>query len=64
MMNIFIVRVSRKYSSYLFIDTAFKNRYDEYFRETRTMQEFRFGNYIVAVGIPTKEYIANFTKTN
>ena len=48
----------------IFINTAFKNRYDEYFRETRTMQEFRFGNYIVAVGIPTKEYIANFTKTN
>ncbi len=44
----------------IFINPAFKNLYDEYYSDARKMQEFQFGNYIVAVGIPTKKYIAEF----
>ena len=37
-------------------------RYEAYSREERAMQEFHFGGYTVAAGIPTAQYIAAFRR--
>lgn len=44
------------------LNKQFQQKYDEYCKQARTMQEFDFGKIIVAVGIPTREYINSFTK--
>lgn len=44
------------------LNEDYRQIYDEYYKSERGMQEFLFGNFLVAVGIPTKEYIESFTK--
>ncbi len=51
----------------IFLNDRFKLLYDSYFCEERKMQELQIGNYIIAAGIPTKQYILEFvsgTKQN
>lgn len=42
------------------LNPSYRHKYDEYDSIERTMQEFHFGNVVVAVGIPTQEYIKSF----
>ena len=44
----------------IFLNPQFEPLYDGYYSDTRAMQEFYIGNYVVAVGIPDKQYIENF----
>lgn len=45
----------------IFLKDKFIPLYGAFYCETRNMQELRIGNYVVAAGIPTREYIAQFT---
>lgn len=44
------------------LNTAFEKRYADYISDKREVQVFDFGNYVLAVGIPTKEYIRKFNE--
>ena len=44
----------------IFCNEKFKALYEGYYCETRRMQEFQIGNYVIAAGIPTKQYIIDF----
>ncbi len=44
------------------LNHAFEKRYTEYISDKRDVQVFDFGNYVLAVGIPTREYIRKFNE--
>lgn len=47
----------------IILNPKVKPLYDRFYNEIRTMQEFRIGNIVLAVGIPNKDYISNFKNT-
>ena len=46
----------------LVINPEYQKKYDDYYKEEREMQEFRLGPFLVAAGIPSREYISAFLK--
>jgi len=45
-----------------YLKIEYKQIYDYYITNTRSMQEFEMANILLGVGIPTKEYIEDFKK--
>ena len=45
-----------------YLKIEYKQIYDDYITNTRSMQEFEMANILLGVGIPTKEYIEDFKK--
>lgn len=45
-----------------FFNEELKDKYLAYMKSERKMEEFRYGNYLVGVGIPTRKYIKDFKK--
>ena len=46
----------------IYLDPTVRERYEAYYSEKRSMQEFKMGSRIVAVGIPDENFIKDFTK--
>lgn len=49
-----------KNQNIIYLNPEYEEKYTSYYKETREMQEFRIGNYIISAGIPTKAYIQKF----
>ena len=45
-----------------YLKTEYRQIYNDYITDIRSMQEFELANILLGVGIPTKEYIEDFTK--
>lgn len=43
-----------------FMNEQLKEKYDEYYSDKRVMQEVQIDNYLIAVGIPDRQYIKKF----
>ena len=46
----------------IFLNESLKEKYEAYIKDERHMEEYRRGNFVTGVGIPTKEYIEEFKK--
>ena len=46
----------------LYLNREVVEKYEQFRKRERSMQEFKFGDYVLAVGIPDKNYIKNFVK--
>lgn len=46
----------------IFLKPKLKPLYDSFYREDRQMQEFYIGHLVLAVGIPNRRYIEDFSK--
>ena len=46
----------------IYFNEQFKERYIAYNKAKREMQEINLDNYLLAIGIPNKEYVNNFNK--
>lgn len=44
----------------IFLNPSYEEKYAKYYKDDREMQEFSIGNYVLAVGIPTKDYVREF----
>ncbi|MDR2091173.1 MAG: radical SAM protein [Clostridiales bacterium] len=46
----------------IFLKPEFKDRYEAFYRDSRSMQEFSICDTVIAIGIPDKKYIIKFMK--
>ena len=46
----------------IFLNESLKDKYEAYIKSERHMDEYKRGNKLIGVGIPTREYIEEFKK--